>query len=56
MVLKPRMGLAELGTIPSTTIDSTTMMVSSLAVSTPELTQNMIKSKLQGDQEPLMTH
>jgi len=36
--------------IPSTTIDSTITMASNLAVLTCELTQNIIDSKLQGDQ------
>ena len=37
--------------IPSNTIDSTTTMASNLAVSTRELSQNIVNSKLKGDQE-----
>ena len=38
--------------LPSTIHDSTTTMAPNLAVSTHELTQNIINSKLQGDQGP----
>jgi len=48
----PRMSQANFGILPSTIHDSTTTMAPNLAVSTHELTQNIINSKLQGDQGP----
>jgi transposase len=48
----PRMKQANSGIRPSIFDDSTTTMAPNLAVSTHELTQNIINSKLQGDQGP----